>query len=77
MMERPSSGWACDRRLKTAVEFRQEGTKLAHFCSMKITQDVRDYAAKIGVSETEALERGMEEKAVEFRQAGAEVYRKL
>ena len=33
--------------------------------------------AQIGVSETEALERGMEEKAVEFRQAGAEVYRKL
>ncbi len=63
----------------------QEGAKLAHFCSMcgphfcsmKITQDVRDYAAQIGVSETEALERGMEEKAVEFRQAGAEVYRKL
>jgi len=63
----------------------QEGAKLAHFCSMcgphfcsmKITQDVRDYAAQIGVSETEALEKGMEEKAVEFRQAGAEVYRKL
>ena len=34
-----------------------------HFCSMKITQDVRDYAAQIGVSETEALERGMEEKS--------------
>ena len=44
---------------------------------MKITKDVRDYAMQIGVSETEALERGMEEKAVEFRQAGAEVYRKL
>jgi len=63
----------------------QEGAKLAHFCSMcgphfcsmKITQDVRDYAAQIGVSETEALEKGMEEKAVEFRQGGAEVYRKL
>ncbi len=63
----------------------QEGAKLAHFCSMcgphfcsmKITQDVRDYAAQIGVSETEALERGMQEKAEEFRQAGAEVYRKL
>ena len=77
MMERPSLGWACDRRSETAVEFRQEGAKLAHFCYMKITQDVRDYAAQIGVSETEALERGMEEKAVEFRQAGAEVYRKL
>ena len=37
-----------------------------HFCSMKITQDVRDYAAKQGVSEEEALEKGMEEKAVEF-----------
>ena len=33
--------------------------------------------AQIGVSETEALERGMEEKAVEFRQAGTEVYRKI
>ena len=44
---------------------------------MKITQDVRDYAAQIGVSETKALKRSMEEKAVEFRQAGAEVYRKL
>ena len=44
---------------------------------MKIIQDVRNYAAQIGVSETEALERGMEEKAVEFRQTGAEVYRKL
>ena len=33
--------------------------------------------AQIGVSVTEALERGMEEKAVEFRRAGAEVYRKL
>ena len=36
---------------------------------MKITQDVRDYAAQIEVSETEALERGMQEKAEEFRQA--------
>ena len=44
---------------------------------MKITQDVREYAAQIGVSETEALERRMEEKAVEFRKAGAEVYWKL
>ena len=44
---------------------------------MKITQDVRDHAAQIGVSESAALERGMEEKAVEFRQAGAEVYQEL
>jgi phosphomethylpyrimidine synthase len=47
-----------------------------HFCSMKITQDVRDYAATQGVSENEALEKGMQEKAVEFVKGGAEVYRK-
>ena len=45
-----------------------------HFCSMKITQDVRDYAAKQGVEETRALEEGMKEKAEEFRQGGAEIY---
>lgn len=48
-----------------------------HFCSMKITQDVRDYAAKQGIAETEALEKGMEEKAIEFVKTGAEVYRKV
>jgi len=47
-----------------------------HFCSMKITQDVRDYAASQGVSEKEALRKGMEEKSVEFVKAGAEVYHK-
>jgi len=47
-----------------------------HFCSIKITQDVRDYAAQIGVSETEALERSMKEKAEEFVRTGAEIYRK-
>ncbi|MGL1832368.1 phosphomethylpyrimidine synthase ThiC [Rhodocyclaceae bacterium SMB388] len=47
-----------------------------HFCSMKITQDVRDYAAKQGIDEAEALRKGMEEKAVEFVKGGAEVYRK-
>ncbi|TXF13387.1 phosphomethylpyrimidine synthase ThiC [Pelomicrobium methylotrophicum] len=73
----------------TAREFHdetlpQEGAKLAHFCSMcgphfcsmKITQDVRDYAARVGVSEEEALQRGMEEKAEEFVKSGGEVYRK-
>jgi phosphomethylpyrimidine synthase len=46
------------------------------FCSMKITQDVRDYAADKGISdEAEALAKGMAEKAAEFRAAGAEVYR--
>ena len=64
---------------------RQEGAKLAHFCSMcgphfcsmKITQDVRDYAASQGVSENAALEKGMEEKAIEFVKKGAEIYSKL
>ncbi|MEW9573587.1 phosphomethylpyrimidine synthase ThiC [Rhodanobacter sp. Si-c] len=46
------------------------------FCSMKITQDVRDYAAEHGTGEAEALEEGMAEKAAEFRAQGAEVYRK-
>jgi phosphomethylpyrimidine synthase len=44
---------------------------------MKITQEVRDYAAKEGLAEQEALARGMEEKAVEFVRAGAEIYRKI
>jgi phosphomethylpyrimidine synthase len=60
----------------------QEGAKLAHFCSMcgphfcsmKITQDVREYAASQGLKEEEALARGMEEKAREFVEKGAEVY---
>ena len=46
-----------------------------HFCSMKITQDVRDYAAELGVEETAALEAGMAEKSKEFREQGAQVYR--
>jgi phosphomethylpyrimidine synthase len=61
----------------------QDGAKLAHFCSMcgphfcsmKITQDVRDFAAAQGVSEQEALAKGMETKAVEFVKAGAQIYR--
>jgi phosphomethylpyrimidine synthase len=62
----------------------QEGAKLAHFCSMcgphfcsmKITQDVREYAATHGVSEKDALQVGMEEKSKEFVEQGAEVYAK-
>ncbi|HSS69467.1 MAG TPA: phosphomethylpyrimidine synthase ThiC [Casimicrobiaceae bacterium] len=62
----------------------QEGAKLAHFCSMcgphfcsmKITQDVREYAKSQGVSETEALAKGMQTKAVEFVQGGGEIYRR-
>jgi phosphomethylpyrimidine synthase len=48
-----------------------------HFCSMKITQDVREFAAKEGLNEAEAIEKGMEVKAVEFVRQGAEVYRKV
>jgi phosphomethylpyrimidine synthase len=63
----------------------QEGAKQAHFCSMcgphfcsmKITQDVRDYADKMGVDEKEALAKGMQEKAIEFVKKGAEVYQKV
>ena len=63
----------------------QEGAKLAHFCSMcgphfcsmKITQDVREYAAKQGLDEQAALAKGMEEKAIEFVKKGAEVYSKV
>ncbi|MFY8133697.1 MAG: phosphomethylpyrimidine synthase ThiC, partial [Aquimonas sp.] len=47
-----------------------------NFCSMKITQDVRDFAAAQGISEQEALAQGMQQKAEEFRAQGAEVYRK-
>ncbi|MEJ1098341.1 MULTISPECIES: phosphomethylpyrimidine synthase ThiC [unclassified Pseudoxanthomonas] len=46
-----------------------------HFCSMKITQDVRDYAAEHGVDETAALDAGMAEKSAEFLAQGAQVYR--
>ncbi|MDH5182552.1 MAG: phosphomethylpyrimidine synthase ThiC [Gammaproteobacteria bacterium] len=46
-----------------------------NFCSMKITQDVREYAAKQGLSEQEALEKGMQEKSIEFKKGGAEIYK--
>ena len=45
-----------------------------HFCSMKITQDVRDYADKLGADTETALQKGMEEKAIEFVKKGAEIY---
>jgi phosphomethylpyrimidine synthase len=73
----------------TAREFHdetlpQDGAKTAHFCSMcgphfcsmKITEDVRRYAAEQAISEEEALAKGMEEKSKEFVEAGAEVYRR-
>ncbi|MFD2514822.1 phosphomethylpyrimidine synthase ThiC [Pontibacter locisalis] len=71
----------------TAREFHDEtlpaeGAKIAHFCSMcgpnfcsmKITQEVREYADQQGVQETEALKKGMEEKAKEFAEKGSELY---
>jgi phosphomethylpyrimidine synthase len=44
------------------------------FCSMKITQDVREYAAQHGLITTDALTAGMEEKAQEFRAGGNQIY---
>lgn len=46
------------------------------FCSMKITQDVRDYAQSLGVSEEAALKKGMEQKSQEFIESGAEIYQR-
>jgi phosphomethylpyrimidine synthase len=62
----------------------QEGAKTAHFCSMcgphfcsmKITEDVRKYAAEHGLTDAEAIESGMQEKRKEFLDQGAEVYAK-
>jgi phosphomethylpyrimidine synthase len=47
-----------------------------HFCSMKITQEVREYANQLGISEVAALKQGMEVKAVEFVKRGSELYQK-
>lgn len=71
----------------TAREFHDEtlpadNAKVAHFCSMcgpkfcsmKITQEVRDYAAKLKVNEAQLIEKGLEEKAKEFVEAGGEIY---
>jgi phosphomethylpyrimidine synthase len=73
----------------TAREFHdetlpQDGAKTAHFCSMcgphfcsmKITEDVRKYAAEQGVTDEEALKKGMEEKSREFTEKGSELYAK-
>ena len=59
-----------------------DGAKVAHFCSMcgpkfcsmKITQDVREYAARQGVDEEEALEAGMEEMSRRFQETGSSIY---
>jgi phosphomethylpyrimidine synthase len=75
---------------ETAREYHDEtlpseGAKTAHFCSMcgphfcsmKITEDVRKYAAEHGMSETDALAKGMQQKANEFSETGAELYAKV
>jgi len=59
-----------------------EGAKLAHFCSMcgphfcsmKITQDVREYAREQGIEDGKALDAGMKAKAAEFSASGGEIY---
>jgi len=59
-----------------------EPAKVAHFCSMcgpkfcsmKITEDIRQFAAEQGVGAVEAIEAGMREKAEEFRDRGGEIY---
>jgi phosphomethylpyrimidine synthase len=74
---------------ETAREFHDEtlpaeGAKTAHFCSMcgphfcsmKITEDVRKFAAEQGISDKAALQKGMEEKAAEFIEKGSEIYAK-
>ncbi|RXZ43904.1 phosphomethylpyrimidine synthase ThiC [Crenobacter cavernae] len=48
-----------------------------HFCSMKITQDVREFAAAQGVSDEDALAKGMEVKSIEFVKGGAKLYDKI
>lgn len=71
----------------TAREFHDEtlpaeGAKVAHFCSMcgpkfcsmKITQDIRDYAREQGLSEMDAVQKGLDSKAREFADKGKEIY---
>jgi phosphomethylpyrimidine synthase len=74
---------------ETAREFHdetlpQEGAKTAHFCSMcgphfcsmKITEDVRRYAAEHAITEEAAIEEGLKQKATEFTKSGSEIYAK-
>ena len=63
----------------------QDAAKVAHFCSMcgpqfcsmKVTQDVRDYALKLQLDEKAALEKGLLDKSSEFREKGSEIYQKI
>lgn len=71
----------------TAKDFHDEtlpaeGAKVAHFCSMcgpkfcsmKITQDIRDYAKEHGLADADAVQKGLEDKSREFKEAGSEIY---
>ncbi len=63
----------------------KEAHKVAHFCSMcgpnfcsmKITQDIRDYADAKGVNEADAIEAGLKEKAEQFKKSGAKIYNEV
>ena len=63
----------------------KESSKLAHFCSMcgphfcsmKITQDVRDYAAQLGISEDQAIQKGLDDKSEEFVKSGSQIYQEI
>jgi len=70
-----------------AVEYHDEtlpaeGAKTAHFCSMcgpkfcsmRISQDIRNYAKEKDLNTTEAIHQGMQEKAEEFKKAGSQIY---
>lgn len=71
-------------KVRPVITGREAGLGHAHFCSMcrsnfcsmKITQDVRKYAEEHGLTEDEALQQGLEQKAVEFVTSGAEIYKK-
>ncbi len=75
---------------ETAREFHdetlpEEGAKLAHFCSMcgphfcsmKITQEVREYALRKGIAEDQAIAAGLEDKNKEFRERGSQIYQRV
>lgn len=64
-----------ERDPRTALVRRAAGSRGGP--AVKITEDVRKYAAEQAISEEEALKRGMEDESKEFVEAGAEVYKKL
>ena len=77
-------GWTRDTaRAYHDQTLPQESAKVAHFCSMcgpkfcsmKITQEIREYAKARGLAQDEAVVRGLEEKSSEFRAGGGEIYR--